>query len=277
MTNPAETERRFGKAFTLIELLVVIAIIALLVSLLMPSLKQARELAKWAVCQSNTRLIALAATPYADDHDGWLPPYGYWYRRDVWEKYGFSDDGYTGFAGPVDAVIRSAVVTTWHSSFVDPFRDGDGFLAPYLSSGEGERKHVASCPTMPEGPTATVVYHSSNAYDTFTERGKSYAVNWQGACHVVYENGSRVAIEPERLDRILRPSELVFMCDGFGSNVEIRANWLYPGGEGSWPGNTYSIPTERHMGKFDMCFIDGHAEAGTRYSHYTARLFRNED
>ena len=60
-------------AFTLIELLVVIAIIALLVAMLMPSLRGARELAKRTVCMANTRHLALAISTYAADSDGVYP------------------------------------------------------------------------------------------------------------------------------------------------------------------------------------------------------------
>lgn len=58
------------RGFTLIELLVVIAIISLLVSILLPSLNKAKELAKVTVCSANLRAIGTSHTLYADDFDG---------------------------------------------------------------------------------------------------------------------------------------------------------------------------------------------------------------
>jgi prepilin-type N-terminal cleavage/methylation domain-containing protein len=58
--------------FTLIELLVVIAIIALLVSILMPALSKAKEVAKGGVCVSNLRNMFPALQMYMNDHNGVL-------------------------------------------------------------------------------------------------------------------------------------------------------------------------------------------------------------
>lgn len=66
------------KAFTLIELLVVIAIIALLVSILMPSLKTAKDMARSAVCMSNQKNILLGFSLYAAEENGDLPPDWVW-------------------------------------------------------------------------------------------------------------------------------------------------------------------------------------------------------
>ena len=65
--------------FTLIELLVVVAIIALLMAILIPALRTAREQGKRAVCLSNLRQLTLAWIMYADDNDGkictaWVGP-----------------------------------------------------------------------------------------------------------------------------------------------------------------------------------------------------------
>lgn len=60
--------------FTLIELLVVIAIISLLASILLPSLQQARELARSAVCMGNFRSFGIAHQMYCQDNNGNLMP-----------------------------------------------------------------------------------------------------------------------------------------------------------------------------------------------------------
>ena len=59
--------------FTLIELLVVIAIISLLVSILLPSLQSAKDLARKAVCSSNLRYISQATIMSADDNEEQFP------------------------------------------------------------------------------------------------------------------------------------------------------------------------------------------------------------
>ena len=62
------------RAFTLIELLVVIAIIALLLSVLLPALRIAKEQGKRLVCKSMFKSIGLANQIYANECNEWFVP-----------------------------------------------------------------------------------------------------------------------------------------------------------------------------------------------------------
>ena len=86
---PATPVRR-PYAFTLIELLVVVAIIAMLISILLPSLSKARSMARMVKCASIQKQFGTAHHMYANESDDWFVPHTLngtrlaWYRNIKW-------------------------------------------------------------------------------------------------------------------------------------------------------------------------------------------------
>lgn len=96
------------RAFTLVELLVVIGIIALLISILLPSLNRARETANRVKCAANLKTIGQALLLYSNDNKGAYP-------RTIYVS---------GGATPINP--------TWGTNGTDPFKGpGDGTASPY--------------------------------------------------------------------------------------------------------------------------------------------------
>ena len=105
------------RGFTLVELLVVIGIIALLISILLPTLNSAREAASSVKCLSSLRQHATGLFMYAEDNGGSLPP-----------GLGNVPNGSGGF-----------VNTAWGVSILKYMGTGDGTSATAPSSSEGIR------------------------------------------------------------------------------------------------------------------------------------------
>ena len=223
-----KAQTRLPHAFTLIELLVVISIIALLVSILMPSLNKAREMAKMTVCLSNCKQAGNALQMYTGENEDWLP--------------GPNTSGLSIASGNMAKVNSSSSAPVQNTDWMSPT------MGKMLSLPEDREKrfiqlsnHDFSCPSNKvfydyeySGPFITSVpiqtvkqvsYSASLAFLTYSSS--------KGGDNIVtdseYANGMVPSNYSPKFNKVGRPSEKVFMMEGsryLSSDMQISLNAL---------------------------------------------------
>ncbi|HBG27284.1 MAG: hypothetical protein A2Y10_02380 [Planctomycetes bacterium GWF2_41_51] len=82
-----KNSKKIMQGFTLVELLVVISVIAVLLSILIPTLNKVRDSARSVVCSSNQKQLGLAINLYTEGHDGRLPTAVEYFKRPQYAWY----------------------------------------------------------------------------------------------------------------------------------------------------------------------------------------------
>lgn len=270
--------RRNLPGFTLVELLVVIGIIALLISILLPSLSRARDSANAIKCGANLRQLGLAAMMYMDENKDRIPL--------TW----INADAYLAAIGDTSTASRSFWRTDWQ------FR-----LMPYIGKGIGgpvvvdERNlGVFNCPqNMTYAESANTVRASyamngclgaqrfpdnTNRLDGFIDWNRNKVKNQSGIIlYADVNNGS---------NNFLKSSDGILFTSWMGAptatspsgkfSTDTRDNYNTPSSGWQFPDSNItdgSAMRFRHNGnKYAMVvFMDGHVGplAPTEARYYT--------
>jgi prepilin-type N-terminal cleavage/methylation domain-containing protein/prepilin-type processing-associated H-X9-DG protein len=228
------------KGFTLIELLVVIAIVALLMAIMVPALRSAREQGQRVVCLSNLKQLTLAWTAYADEHDGklvWGEPFGY-----KTSSNGKRTESLRGWAGELDFMAKGSMQITGFSK---------GALWPWIRNID-----IYRCRRGRPGHEVTyaIVLAANGGCDvegTYMERSGGWELTTFGK-----RVGSTV-LKLTRLTDIISPGaaqRAVFIDMGqTPTSSDFYVHYLYP----MWK---YSAPPVRHDDGTTLSMADGHVE-----------------
>jgi prepilin-type N-terminal cleavage/methylation domain-containing protein/prepilin-type processing-associated H-X9-DG protein len=237
-------------AFTLIELLVVIAIIALLVSILLPSLNQAKELGRAVVCASNLKAMSLAFGYYTDNYDGWLlAPWdntmGWWLQWPYVMTYYAAGE----------ALERDVL------HFRDTSRHGGTSGGPYHPDNNGYRwfpppawpfRGVNQSPSMfcPTLVNKKISWGDDPGTSEFEEEAFT---SWSMGMIAKDSWGNYSIAGWPKETRLTHPGETVYLMD-YSSTIEDD-----PSGLNAW---TYfgCYRINPHLDASNFMFVDGHVE-----------------
>ncbi|HAU38163.1 MAG TPA: hypothetical protein DCX07_10675 [Phycisphaerales bacterium] len=222
-TNPCTGTRRRVDGFTLIELLVVIAILALLVSILMPSLAKARDLARVTICKTNLHQHGYAYHMYSSDWNGLLPMWRM--GTQIW---------------PNPTVYSFQNLLAPYLGFPQDFLDTQtGRLNVYYNSKSSEMAAqiaVFRCPSI-EG-----VRTRNNLYDA----NHSYFQNVAWDMPGFYGSGTCYRESPQ-LANFQRAGDAILLSDLWQRQMEGNSN------DDAAPYNAHSSPEGRNV-----LYVDSH-------------------
>jgi len=271
--SPRETFIKFpgagprnANAFTLIELLVVIAILSLLMSLLLPSLTKAKELALQVVCQSNLRNMQSSEATFSSENNDVISYAGF--MISLPNKTVYNQVHQYWWPWSINAMMGTPLV---RGDSVDKF--SKMMVCPTAKQNESSvnaYSYAINCtfdPNLPPDPITGTWLSSLNPSDGITPT--TYGTNH------MYRTGKLSALKnaantPCFLDAWVWPTQSYPMHTGYV--FTSPDNWYYSsppprhGRSTALPSTTELqagaiIPEDLYSdGKFNASFFDGHCE-----------------